>query len=217
MLLYLQPPKAVVGDVDDNVCHAFTCMKSRTQSAKVLRLLKALFYSRNPHKEYDRLCDTFPLLSSVHKVAAFIFVLKHTYGSQLKFLQSGAVRKDWRGYGILFDWDNLEAVAEYLQNARFNILHKSFEQTVRTAKRGDFVFLDPPYTVQRCTKKTYYNKPIVDSETMQRVLHNLHNKGCLVMLIDTVKTKYPGYRCHSFSAACRWDHTSRQEYIYVNY
>jgi DNA adenine methylase len=47
---------------------------------------------------------------------------------------------------VIYDTDEFEKVAKLLRNAK--LLHENFEQIIEKAGEGDFVFVDPPYTVQ---------------------------------------------------------------------
>jgi len=48
---------------------------------------------------------------------------------------------------VVIDADSIVHASRILQNAV--LLHSDFETTIAQARRGDFVYLDPPYAVSK--------------------------------------------------------------------
>lgn len=218
MLFFLQPDKAVIGDVDPIVVQAFKVVRSHSASVKDL-LLK--IYRRDPEAIFKVLCQQFCSLSPIEQTAALIYITKHSYGSLMRFSAdrhriTSIYRKETRG----MNWLNYDRAAKYLRANRVHILCKDFATTVQHAKAGDFVFLDPPYFL--ANKRNLYLQNQLALDALCNTMNILHKKGCLVLLIHNVHDildrnlmgykRYPFVARESFATA-----KSRQESLYINY
>ena len=84
--------------------------------------------------------------------------------------------------------DNLRAVAKAL-GAHVTVAHDNFESVVTHAKRGDFVYFDPPYAPLTRTAlfASYTAKgfSLEDQERLQQVVIELASRGCWVLLSNS--------------------------------
>ncbi|WP_129725175.1 DNA adenine methylase [Mycoplasmopsis citelli] len=74
----------------------------------------------------------------------------------------------------------------YFKNSKINILSQDFEKVLQKAKKGDFVYLDPPYD-QIKNKNSFisYTNEIFDRDQQERLFQTfekLSAKGAQVML-----------------------------------
>lgn len=67
-------------------------------------------------------------------------------------------------------YSNLVEVSTFINNSKGKIYNKSYEQVLDKAKKGDFVFLDPPY-IEECEYQFNYNKDEVLDNTFLRTLY----------------------------------------------
>ena len=210
VLFFLQPKTAIIGDIDPKICNAFQCMIRFKDSQRTQQFLRHMYRVKDQHAQYNDLCDKFGTLSGAMQAAAFIYIVKHV-------TQEKRVVKKWRGErGI--DWSGLTAAARYLQHNEVKCMHADYQKTLRRAKKGDFVFLDPPYSVQKNAKQQHYINHCISATDIANIMNTLHKRGCLVMLVDTFKnTRYPGFMRHAFNACTRTTHEPRNEFIYINY
>lgn len=74
---------------------------------------------------------------------------------------------------VLLGADDFQSIAKLLQNTE--LLDADFEVTISKAKKGDFLFVDPPYTV-----KHNFNGFVKYNETMFRWEDQLRLNECLV-------------------------------------
>ena len=86
-----------------------------------------------------------------------------------------------------------------------------FEQIVRSAERGDFVYLDPPYhPVSKTACFTDYTSggfSFEDQERLARVFRRLSDRGVLLMLSNSSRSNNkPDNRATliSSTAVCLW-------------
>jgi DNA adenine methylase len=77
-------------------------------------------------------------------------------------------------------------VSDYLNRADLKILHSDFEETVAEARKGDFVYFDPPYDpVSDTASFTAYAANGFGRDQQQRlkaVVDALTARGCKVLL-----------------------------------
>lgn len=85
----------------------------------------------------------------------------------------------------LYDDSNLDDIAEYLSHVV--ILNEDFEETCKTAKKGDFVFFDSPYAPLKPESFEAYTKEgftLDDHKRLAMVFHKLSEKGVFCMLTN---------------------------------
>lgn len=219
MLLYLQPKKAKVADLDSTVIEAFLNMRRSSQSVKAA--LQRSMNSRSLKQTYGLLCHQFIGLTSIKRTASFIFLSKYSYGSLVKFTKDGQrIISNFRSERPQMDWDNFDRVAKFLKASDIRMTCETYLNSTRTATRGDFVFLDPPYT-KVSHPKQYYEHKSVTRQHLAAFANSLHERGCLVMLINSadlhMESLLPGWKIHSFVATEKFSHKPRHESVIINY
>lgn len=86
------------------------------------------------------------------------------------------------------------------------IMSVDFEDAVREAKRGDFVYFDPPYDSDTKTFNSYTEEGFGKDEQkrLARVFKELDKRGVYVMLSNhntvLVNELYKGYNIHKIEA-----------------
>ena len=106
----------------------------------------------------------------------------------------------------ILDAENLRAVAAKLQDTAITAL--SYEQAIKTAGKGSFVYFDPPYhPLNETSSFTAYHEgdfTVDDHIRLRDTFVKLASKGALVMLSnsDTPFTRglYKGYKIHKVQA-----------------
>jgi DNA adenine methylase len=90
---------------------------------------------------------------------------------------------------LICDDANLRAVAKVLRRPNVRIALASFEQVTDTAKAGDFIYCDPPYAPMSSTSDftayTAQGFTTEDQARLQRVVLNLAQRGCFVLLSNS--------------------------------
>lgn len=110
------------------------------------------------------------------------------------------------------------------------ILNADFETAVKTARRGDFIYFDPPYhPLSKTAKFTAYNRtgfPLTDQVRLAGVFTRLSKKGVLVMLsnskVQEIEHLYEGNTIETVAATrcinCKGNERSgSSEIIVTNY
>lgn len=82
--------------------------------------------------------------------------------------------------------DNFELLSDSFKNVDFRVA--DFEFIIDNAKKGDFIFIDPPYTVKHNLNGFIgYNEKIFhwdDQIRLSKCIHRASVKGCLIMLTN---------------------------------
>jgi len=100
--------------------------------------------------------------------------------------------------------NKFEKCSEYLLNAE--VAYQGYEATERTIKRGDFVYLDPPYAPLTATSNfTSYTKEgfdVRDQKKLRDFCDRLDNRGVLFAVSNSncelIRDLYKNYKQHIF-------------------
>ena len=105
-----------------------------------------------------------------------------------------------------YDGSNLITVSNYLTMNDITIQCVDFEESVKTAKKGDFVYFDPPYDSDTSTFNSYTEEGFGKDEQrrLAEVFKDLDKRGVYVMLSNhntiLVKELYKDYYVHVIEA-----------------
>ena len=85
--------------------------------------------------------------TEAERAARFIYLNRTSFNGIYRVNLNGVynVPYGFKEYAELFDLENLREASELLSGAQ--ILHGDFREPLKKVRSGDFVFLDPPYTV----------------------------------------------------------------------
>lgn len=85
--------------------------------------------------------------------------------------------------------DNLRSVNNILNSSNISIKCQDFEAVLRTAKKGDLVYFDPPYqpVSETANFTSYTNKDFTvdDLTRLVKMCHDLDSKGCKVLFSNS--------------------------------
>lgn len=82
-----------------------------------------------------------------------------------------------------FDLDSVLRVSGLLKHA--SLLHADFEYTIARATKGDFVYIDPPYAVERRRIFAEYHRNTFAVDDLARLgacLHDLHERAAVFLI-----------------------------------
>ena len=160
---------------------------------ELLKVLKKL--SKNLSKEeFERIRSSSPR-TEIARAARFIYLNKTCFNGLWRVNSSGQFNVPWGKLvnPLIFDQENLEACSKRLIGAKISC--GSFTQAVKTAKKGDLVYFDPPYlplspssSFSQYAKDNFNTR---DHEKLAEVISNLTDRGVSVILSnsDTPETR----------------------------
>lgn len=128
-------------------------------------------------------------LSNVAVASRFIFLNRTCFNGMYRVNSKGGFNVPFGKYTnpLICDEDNLQKVSKALQN--IDIKHQDYKEVLKKAKKGDFIYFDPPYyPVSKTASFTSYTaESFLDKEQteLRDTFAELHNRGCFVMLSNS--------------------------------
>ena len=204
-----KPKKIIISDINEELINTYKIVK--TDVEKLIIELKQ-------HKEYHlakgkpyylTIRATNPKdLPSLERAARFIYLNKTCFNGLYRVNSKGGFNVPMGSYKNpdIVQEERLRIVSELLKKVTIKVM--SFEKVLNFAKKGDFIYFDPPYYPLKNKKSfTTYTKDSFmekEQELLAEVFNKLDKKGCSVMLSNSdtkfIKDLYPKYNIHFVQA-----------------
>jgi len=147
VLFDLQPKHAFVNDANGELINLYNVIKDSPDE-----LIKAAKEHRNTEEYFYQLRSqdrdkSFAKLSFVERASRIVFLNKTCYNGLFRVNSQGQFNVPFGNYAnpVIVDEVVIRAVSRYLGEAQVELTNLDFEDAVANAKKGDFVYLDPPY------------------------------------------------------------------------
>jgi len=221
----LKPTAAVLSDKNIELMEAYAQIRDNPDG--VIRHLKRM---KNQESEYYRVRASRPTSES-GKAARFLYLANFAFNGIYRVNLKGEFNVPY-GHNRshpprqVFSAERLYAISEALQGQK--VVHGDFTKALQQAGEGDFVYLDPPYTVAHGQNGFIkYNAKIFswdDQVRLAKKADDLRKKGCHVVISNayhrTIRDLFVGFdrrriRRHSIMSA---DNSYRRricEYIFT--
>jgi DNA adenine methylase len=194
LLFELQPPKAVINDTNKELINCYKVIRDSLD--ELMEELSKDKYSNSETSYYemrdlDRSTKKYEILSEVEKAARIIYLNKTCYNGLFRVNSQGQFNVPFGRYKNpnFLDDAVLRAVNKYLNSNDITLLNQDFAEAVKDAKRGDFVYFDPPYDpVSETASFTGYDVNGFnrnEQERLKKVFDDLTVKGCKVMMSNS--------------------------------
>lgn len=210
LLFELQPKRATINDSNSDLINCYRIIKDNVEE-----LFEELSHHKNEKdyfysiRELDR-TPKYTKLSNVEKASRIIYLNKTCYNGLFRVNSQGQFNTPFGKYKDpkILDETVLKAVNKYLNNSDVTILNTDFENAVSNAKKGDFVYFDPPYDPLSDTSSfTGYDINGFDKGEQKRLkdtFDDLSQKGIKCMLSNSktpfITKLYEEYEIISVSA-----------------
>jgi len=210
VLFDLQPKKAIVNDINNELINCYEVIKNNLEE-----LLKDIEKHKNQEtyfyqiREFDRKPE-YENLSNIEKASRIIFLNKTCFNGLFRVNSQGQFNAPFGNYKnpTIADEIVLTAINKYLNNNEIIIKNGDFKNSLETAKKGDFVYFDPPYDpISETSSFTGYNLNQFykdDQKRLKDVVDDLNKRGCKIMLSNSatefIRDLYEGYEIKSVSA-----------------
>lgn len=190
----LQYNKSTVNDFNTELIFAYKAIRDN---------LDELIYNLQIHeknnssdyyyevREWDRngIIDT---KSDVERAARFIFLNKTGFNGLFRVNSQNQINTPYGKYKnpAIVNESVLKAVNMFLNKSSIKILNGDFEDAVKNAKRGDFVYFDPPYAPMVEDQQSFVGYTLngfgpKEQERLRDLVDELTNKGVKVMLSNS--------------------------------
>lgn len=194
----LFPKKAFLSDLNFELVTTYNVIKDDVES-----LIKAL--KKHTHsKEYflKVRAQKVEKLSPLQIASRFIYLNRAGFNGMYRVNSRGEFNVPF-GYSknpLICDEENLRKISMALKDVE--IKHQDYKQVLKKAKKGDFVYFDPPYhPVSKTAAFTSYTSngfSEKDQLELRDAFLELNNRGCFVMLSNSdapfINEIYSGFK-----------------------
>ena len=187
MFFDLLPKKAYLSDMNKELVTTYNVIKNDVDG--LIRKLK--LHKKNDSKEYFlkvRALDV-KKLSEVNIAARFIYLNRTGFNGLYRVNGSGKFNVPYAANKnpLICDEENLQKAHVAMKNTK--IFHQDYSKVLEKAKKGDFIYFDPPYyPVSKTASFTSYTKDGFlkkEQKKLRDVFVGLSKKGCFVMLSNS--------------------------------
>ena len=191
VLFELMPKKAVINDFNEELINAYKVVTNEEKYKKMMKILKS-YEKKNSEEFYyyirnkDRNKASINRMKDYTRAARTLYLNKACFNGLYRVNSNNEFNVPYNNSTKLrtYDESNLKAVHNYLTENNIVILNGDFEEAIKTAKKGDFVYFDPPYDTLK-DSFTNYTKNGFDKNAQIRLFETykkLDKKGVKVML-----------------------------------
>lgn len=213
LLFELSPKKAVINDSNEELMNVYNVLCNEEKFKKMCNLLNSYETKHSEELYYnirnkDRSKTAFNRLSDYTRAARTIYLNKACFNGLYRVNSKNEFNVPFgkKTHVNTYEGSNLITVSNYLTMNDVKILSVDFEEAVKDAKKGDFVYFDPPYDSDTKSFTSYTETGFDKSEQtrLARVFKELDKKGVYVMLSNhstvLVNELYKGYHIYTIEA-----------------
>ena len=213
LLFELSPNNAVINDCNKELMNVFSCIKDEDKFIKMCNELNRYelchcedFYYEIRNLDRDK--NKFNRLVDYKRAARTIYLNKACFNGLYRVNSRGEFNVPF-GKKIkvnTYEGQNLGIIHAYLNFSNIKMLSTDFEEAVKDAKKGDFIYFDPPYDSDTDTFNSYteegFNKD--QQRRLADVYKELSDRGCYVMLSNhntvLINELYKDFNIHVIEA-----------------
>lgn len=185
VFFYLRPAKAVLSDLNADLINCYRMVKEHPEE-----LIDKLAQHKTSEKYFYTQREIDPHdLAPVDRASRFIYLNKTCYNGLYRVNKQGQFNVPFGRYKqpAICDRDAIRAASKALQHTQLKV--SGFEKSVENARKGDFIYFDPPYApltpTASFTSYTASNFFAEDQAKLSKLYRNLHARGCFVMLSNS--------------------------------
>jgi len=181
-----KPKEVFIFDINKELINTYETIRDDVENLiKELKKLKSL---HNKEHYYQVRAENPKLLSKLTRASRFIYLNKTCFNGLYRVNLSGGFNVPIGSYKnpLICPEEDLREISKLLKNVK--IIKGSFKECLDFAKKGDFVYFDPPYYPLNKTSFTTYTKDKFLNEEQKQlrgVFSKLDKKGCKIMLSNS--------------------------------
>lgn len=213
LLFELAPKKAVINDLNEELMNVYNCLCNEEKFKKMCNLLNHYeaehseeFYYEIRNKDKNK--NAYNRLSDYTKAARTIYLNKACFNGLYRVNSKNEFNVPFGKKTKIntYEGSNLITVSNYLTMNDIKIQSVDFEESLKTAKKGDFVYIDPPYDSDTSTFNNYTEDGFGKEEQrrLAQVYKDLDKRGVYVMLSNhnttLINGLYKDYHIHIIEA-----------------
>ena len=210
----LHPSKAIVNDINEELINFYEVVRDDHQA--LLDIISE--YQAKDCEEFfyeiralDRDVENFKKTSKVVKAARTFYLNRTCFNGLYRVNSKGFFNSPYGKpiYKFIIDTDRFVAMSTYLKEQDITLCSNTYEYVLDKLKKGDFVYLDPPYDRVSTTSFTSYSKydfTQADQHRLRLACDKLNDRGVKFMLsnapTDFIVEEFKDYH-QSFVSASR--------------
>lgn len=193
----LQPPRAVLADINSDLINAYVHV--RDQREALVRILKKY---KNSEMDYYRI-RAIDSRTQLTRAARFLYLTRLSFNGIHRVNLNGKFNVPYghKSHLSSCDEDQLSRTSLALQGT--SLVTADFEISTATARSGDVIYFDPPYTVAHAINGfVKYNERIfswADQERLAQYARLLADRGCCVIVSnadhESIHDLYASFEC----------------------
>ena len=235
LLLKLQPKKFIINDLNKDLVNIWNGVKSNPD--KIIKIFQEFGTAFKPLSKQNKVIYCRKITSQIEllpynlqRATDYLLMKFCAYSGDIiinnQFRFNGIDQNIYirNQYGFLREnnYNNLLDVSIFLNNGK--IFNKSYEQILLKAKRGDFIFLDPPYIEKHKYSFNYNKNEILDESFIIKLYKevkklDIKNVKWLMTQADTkqIKDIFSEYTIKTFKVYRMGSKTYVNELLIMNY
>lgn len=195
VFFHLTPNLGVLSDLNADLINAYNVVKQ--DWAELFRTLRQ--YDRQHSSEFYYQVRASRPRVPIRKAARFIYLNRTCWNGLYRVNQKGQFNVPiGTKTKVILESDNFESLSNLLQNIELNVC--DFEQTIDGSNAGDFIFVDPPYTVKHNFNGFIkYNETLFswdDQIRLKNAIVRAARRGVLILVLNadhqSIRSLYEG-------------------------
>lgn len=195
VLFELQPKNAIVNDINKELINLYSVIQNNVEEL-IDKLSDTDTYSNTSEcyyriRELDREPQKYNKMTGIDRAARILYLNKTCYNGLYRVNSVGEFNSPFGSYKNpnIVNEITLRAVNKYFNESNIKFLNGDFEKTVKNAKKGDFIYFDPPYApISKTSNFTGYNESgFGENEQirLQKLCDTLDKKGVKFLLSNS--------------------------------
>lgn len=194
VFLNMQFTNVIINDFNDELINTYLIVKNNVE--ELLTILE--------HHQINNTSDYYYAIrawdrsgeiekkSDVERAARFIYLNKTGFNGLFRVNSQGQINVPYGRYKnpAIVNKEVLYAVSSYLNKANIKLLNGDYAEAIKTAKSGDFVYLDPPYAPVSDGKNNFVGYTLngfgtAEQERLRDIFDQLTAKGVKAMMSNS--------------------------------
>ena len=213
VLFELSPKNAVLNDYNEELINVYRCLKDENNFTKMIKELNN--HETNHSEEYyfnirnlDRDKTKFKKLVDYKRAARTIYLNKACFNGLYRVNSKNEFNVPFNKKEKVntYDGENLGIIHSYFNFNNVKMLNCDFAEAIKNAKKGDFVYFDPPYDSETSTFNSYTENGFGKEEQIRlcELFKDLDKKGVKCMLSNHntkfINELYEGFNIYVIEA-----------------
>lgn len=188
--LFLESKKAILNDFNKELINTWEIIKKHKK--KLIYILNNFIELEVNRNIFNSKRDEFNNLKpktideKIRKAALFIFLNKSCYNGLYRVTLGNKFNVPWNKKTKIFvNIEEIKKISNFLNKNKINLYSEDFSKILNKAKKGDFVYIDPPYDLLKKNTFNSYSSKIFTLEDQKRLANHckkLTKKGVFIII-----------------------------------